>query len=312
MCLLCSCITPGETWLENRKCVQQKACLADTARCYGPGQKCNDFSDGTHNCSCINGYEGNATSCALIDNCRKENVICGQGFCENILNGFQCRCREGYRFENNTCVLAINLMPPLTTSIMVDPYENKNCVHLMLSHLTFWHTVRTYLKIMICSYFAAGLYILIGVLVAVVIALVLVAAVAGFLVYRRRYAKKQVVFSTKVPSSHPLETVSGATIALGASGSARDMRFVDMDSGFRKAPVAGIETLTMATIQNTVRHQLEAAIARRQRFAATAAAARARAELMGSGATAAGGSNVYADFHAGRGPPTDQIYEENP
>ena len=99
---------------------------------------------------------------------------------------------------------------------------------------------------------------------------------------------------------------------MGASGSARDMRFVDMDKGFRKAPVAGIETLTMSTIQNTVRHQLEAAIERRQRFAATAAAARERAELMGICATAAGSGNVYVDIPAGSGPPTDQIDKEHP
>ena len=141
MCLLCSCKTSG-TVLLGRKCVQQSACLADTSRCSGPGQTCKDFSDGTYNCICIEGYEGNATSCALIDNCRKENVNCGQGNCENILNGFQCRCPEGYRFSNNTCVPSIIVVPSITTSISP---ENKNCVHLMLSHSTFWHTVRNYL-----------------------------------------------------------------------------------------------------------------------------------------------------------------------
>lgn len=164
---------------------------------------------------------------------------------------------------------------------------------------------RSYLMIVIYSYFSAGFYITIGVLVGIVIALVFVAAVAGFLMYRRRYAKKKMVFNTNVLSSRPLKMVSGAMIATGASGSAHDVRFIDLDRGFRKAPVAGIETLTVATIQNTVRHQKEAAIARRQRFATTAAAARARTELIGSGGAAACGSNANAGFPAGSGTPTD-------
>lgn len=120
-------------------------------------------------------------------------------------------------------------------------------------------------------------------LLAVVIALVVVAAIAAFLVYRRFYAKKQVPFSATVLSAPK----AGAAIPEGAGGAARNARLVDLDRGFRKAPVAGLETLTIASIQNTVHQQLEAAIARRQRFAATAAAAaRERHGLEGNGGAA--------------------------
>lgn len=154
-------------------------------------------------------------------------------------------------------------------------------------------------------------------LVAVVLALVIAATIAAFLVYRRRYAKEQVVFSTKVRSApvHPLETVAGATISVDATDAARNVRFVDLDPGFRKAPVGGIERLTVDSIQSAVRQNLEMAIARRQRFAAAAAAAAAAARARAgfqqeNGGTAIGIDTVDTGVRVGSGPPSEAIYED--
>ena len=63
-----------------------------------------DDTDGTPQCRCGVGYEGDGKSCADVDECENDNGGCDEhATCVNHKGGFVCLCDEGLVGDGETC-----------------------------------------------------------------------------------------------------------------------------------------------------------------------------------------------------------------
>ena len=59
-------------------------------------------TDGSYECKCINGYDGDGVQCHDVDECAntRGSPKCGVGgFCINSEGSFICKCSVGYVFK---------------------------------------------------------------------------------------------------------------------------------------------------------------------------------------------------------------------
>ena len=69
-------------------------CLISNGNCH-PNAQCIN-SDGSFECHCDEGYDGNGSTCTDIDECLENPDICGPGKCLNLRGSFSCECQLGY------------------------------------------------------------------------------------------------------------------------------------------------------------------------------------------------------------------------
>uniref|UniRef100_UPI00358F765B transmembrane cell adhesion receptor mua-3-like isoform X8 n=1 Tax=Myxine glutinosa TaxID=7769 RepID=UPI00358F765B len=102
---VCTChhgyqLSPGS----QSQCVDIDECSA-TNPCH-PNATCTN-TVGAYECTCMDGLEGNGTSCSDINECSSDNGGCSHD-CHNTAGSFSCSCRSGYVLGTNKQCLNIN------------------------------------------------------------------------------------------------------------------------------------------------------------------------------------------------------------
>jgi hypothetical protein len=84
-------------WLDINECRDE----SNLNNCHQYAKCINTY--GSYNCSCSDGFYGNGTHCADINECAIYPNICNStGTCVNTIGYYRCECHQGFELAQNS------------------------------------------------------------------------------------------------------------------------------------------------------------------------------------------------------------------